>query len=70
MEEFIEKMAEIMEVEPNELTAESEFRSACDFDSLMGFSMICMMEDEYGKRISVEDFMKSKTIKNLYQYIS
>lgn len=69
MEKFLELMAEIMEVEPGEISMETEFRDACDFDSMMGFSMICAMEEEYGKRITVDQFLASKTLGALYELI-
>lgn len=69
MDKFLELMAEIMEVEPEEISLETEFRTACDFDSMMGFSMICVMEEEYGKRITVEQFLASKTLGALYEFI-
>lgn len=70
MEDFIEKIAEIMEVEGSSITLNTIFRQACEFDSMMGFMMICMIEEEYGKRISVKDFLACKTIGDLYNYIA
>lgn len=70
MVDFIEKMAEIMEVEAEELSSDTVFREACEFDSMMGFSMICMIEDDYSKRISVEEFLDCKTISDLFQYVA
>ena len=35
--------------------------------SLMGFSMIVMMEDEYGVQVTVEEFLDCKTIGDLYK---
>ena len=67
MEKFLELIAEILEVEPNEISLETDFRKDCDFDSLRGFSMICMIEDEYGKTVSVETFLKCKTLGDLFE---
>ncbi|MCD8103936.1 MAG: acyl carrier protein [Lachnospiraceae bacterium] len=66
MEQFINLMAEIMEVEPEEIGSGTEFREATEFDSMMGYSMICMVEEEYGKEITVDQFLECKTIHDLY----
>lgn len=68
MEKFIELTAEIFEVEPEEITMDTVFREEIeDFGSLMGFSLIVMMEDEYGVKVSVEEFLKCKTVGDLYR---
>ena len=68
MEKFLELTAEIFEVEPEEITMDTVFREEIeDFGSLMGFSLIVMMEDEYGVKVSVEEFLKCKTVGDLYR---
>lgn len=68
MEKFLELAAEVFEVEPEEITMDTVFREEIeDFSSLVGFSLIVMMEDEYGVRVSVEDFLNCKTIGDLYR---
>jgi len=68
MQEFIELMAEIMEVDAAGLKPETEFRDACDFNSLIGFSMIAEIESNYGKVMGVKDFLACKTIDDLYKF--
>lgn len=68
MESFIELAAEVFEVEPDEITMDTVFREEIeDFSSLMGFSLIVMMEDEYGVRVPVEEFLECKTVGDLYK---
>ena len=67
MQNFIELVAEIFEKEPVEITMDTVFRDLDDFSSLMGFSLIVMMEEEYGVKITVDDFMKCNTIGDLYK---
>lgn len=69
MKDFIEKMAEIMEVDASTITGETEFRKACDFDSLKGFSVLCMLEEDYGKEVTPKDFLGYKTIDDLYALV-
>ena len=67
MNDFIELVAEVFEVEPEELEEDTEFREIEGFSSLVGFSLIVMMEDEYGVKVPVEEFLECKTISDLYK---
>lgn len=67
MQKFLELVAEIFEVEPDTITMETVFRDLEDFSSLVGFSLIVMMEDEYGVKVSVDEFMECNTIGDLYK---
>ena len=68
MEKFMDLVAEVFEVEPEEVTMETDFREELpDFSSLVGFSLIVMMEDEYGVRVPVDEFLACKTVGDLYR---
>lgn len=68
MENFIALTAEVFEVEPEDINMDTVFREEIeDFSSLMGFSMIVMMEDEFGVRVPVEEFLECKTVGDLYR---
>ena len=68
MENFLELVAEVFEVEPEDISMDTVFREEIeDFSSLVGFSLIVMMEDEYGVRVPVEEFLECKTIGDLYK---
>lgn len=68
MENFIALAAEVFEVEPEDINMDTVFREEIeDFSSLMGFSMIVMMEDEFGVRVPVEEFLECKTVGDLYR---
>ena len=67
MDKFIELVAEVFEVESEDITMETVFREEIEgFSSLVGFSLIVMMEDEYGVRVPVDDFLECKTVGDLY----
>lgn len=69
MEQFMELMAEIFEVEEKTLSETTVFREEVeDFSSLMGFSILVMMEEDYGRKMSVEQFLECKTIGDLYRF--
>ena len=68
MEQFLELAAEVFEVEPEDITMDTVFRDEIEgSSSLMGFSLIVMMEDEYGVRVPVEEFLECKTVGDLYR---
>ena len=67
MERFLELVADVFDVEPLSINMDTVFRDMEDFSSLVGFSLIVMMEEEYGTTVSVDEFMECKTIGDLYQ---
>ena len=67
MENFMELVADVFEIEPEEVTMDTEFRKLPDFSSLVGFSLIVMMEDEYGVKVTVDEFLACKTVNDLYR---
>lgn len=67
--EFVEKFAEAIEIEASELTAETEFRTLEEWDSLSYLSVIAMMDEEYECQIELADFKKLKTVGAIADYI-
>ena len=66
MEEFLTKIAEILEVDS--VTPEFKFREIDEWDSLKGFSIIVLMEKDYGKEMSVETFLVCETVEDLAKF--
>lgn len=67
---LLENMAEILEVEVEELALETEFKlDKYDWDSLKGYATLVMLEEEFGVEMPVDDFIEAKKIRNLYKYI-
>ena len=66
MQKFIELVAEVLEVDSETISMETVFRDMDEFSSLVGYSLIVMMEDEYGVKVSVDEFIKCNTIQDLY----
>jgi acyl carrier protein len=70
-ERFIENMAEILEVEPEKLGMDTYFKtSEFEWDSLKGYAMIVMIEEEFDVQISVNKFIEARTVGDLFQYIN
>ena len=67
MKEFLAKVAEILEVES--VTADFKFREIDEWDSLKGFSLIVLMEQDYGKEMSVEKFLSCETVNDLAKFV-
>jgi len=68
MDKFLEFISEILEVEAKDISMDTNFREDVeDWDSMKGFGIICMVEDEYGIQIKVPDFLNCKTIGDLYE---
>lgn len=51
------------------LTPTTWFRKNDEFDSLIGFTMLVYMEDTFGYRMSVDDFLLCNTPEDLYKRI-
>lgn len=68
---FLQRVAEILEVDPECLSLETEFRSATpDWDSLRGFAMLVMLEDELGLVLTEDEFLTKHTLGDLYREAS
>ena len=69
VQDFIEKFAEAIDVDANELTAETEFRNLDAWDSVAYISVIAMMDEEYDIQIEMPTFKTLKTVGAIAEYI-
>ncbi|HOO32413.1 MAG TPA: acyl carrier protein [Thermotogota bacterium] len=68
--EFLEKLADIMECETDDLTLDTNFREDIDdWDSLKGFSMLILFEEDYDRKMSVEEFLGCRQIRDLFHAV-
>ena len=63
MNEFLDRVANILETPA--VAPEMEFRSVRGWGSMMGFALFIMLEDEYGVRLTPEQFRELKTVADL-----
>ncbi len=63
MEEFLAKVAEILEI-PS-VTPDLDFRTVEDWDSMKGFMLLVMLENDYGRSMTVETFLQTNTVGEL-----
>lgn len=69
VKKFIEKFAEAIDVDANELTVETEFRNLDEWDSVAYISVIAMMDEEYDIQIEMPTFKTLKTVGAIAEYI-
>jgi acyl carrier protein len=67
MENFLNQMAELLEVDS--VDAQDEITSFDAWDSLTSLSIIAFADDEYSITISAQDILNANTIEGLYQLI-
>jgi len=71
MDKLLIKVSEILEVSKDNVKLLSRFRiDFPDWDSLKGFAMIVMLEEEFNLKISFNDFLKLNTIQDIFNLIS
>ena len=63
MNDFLDRVANILET-PG-VTPELEFRSVRGWGSMMGFALFVMLEDEYGAKLTPEQFRELETVGEL-----
>ena len=63
MNEFLDRVAGILETPC--VTPGLEFRSVRGWGSLMGFALYVMLEDEYGAKLTPEQFREFRSIADL-----
>lgn len=63
--EFKVELSLILEVKESDLKDDFVFKND-NFDSLKGYAILISVEEIYKKKIKVEDFIKIKTIKELF----
>ena len=62
MTEFLDRMSAILETP---VTAETRFREVAGWSSLMGFGILVTLENDYGRRMMIDEFRKIQTIGDL-----
>lgn len=69
MEQFLQFVADIMEVDVTELSMNTAYNEFPAWDSMMQLRLVMEIEDEYGVEIPFEKVPQIKTLQDFYQYI-
>jgi acyl carrier protein len=67
MEEFLKRLAEILEVD--EVQGSSVLRDFAEWDSLSALSVIAMLDAGYGVQLSANDLKNLDTAEGLYDLV-
>ncbi|MGN0832680.1 MAG: acyl carrier protein [Kiritimatiellia bacterium] len=62
MHDFLDKMSAILETA---VTPETRFREVEGWSSLMGFGILVTLENDFGRRMMVDEFLTMHTIADL-----
>ena len=70
IKEFVENFAnQFDETDPAEITATTNFRELDEWSSLIGLSVIAMVDDEYDVTLRGEDMRKANTVEELFEIV-
>lgn len=67
-QEFIEQIADALEVEPNDISADTKLETIAEYDSMAKLSVIVLLDEEFDKKLSGEDMGKFETIGDIMSF--
>lgn len=65
MANFLERVAEVLEVDS--IGIDDEFRQMPEWCSLKAFGLMVTLENDYGAKVGVDEFLKLRTVRDLYR---
>ena len=69
IDDFLYELKETLEIEDVELNEETNLKELEEYDSLSVLSIIAMIDENFGKRISGQDFQSITTVGSLMELI-
>lgn len=70
LNEFVAKFAELFEdIDTTNFNAQTDFRDNQEWSSLIGLSVIAMVDEEYDVTLKGDDIKNSKTIEDIYNIV-
>ncbi len=69
VDEFIEKLKEILELQDVELCEETNLRDLEEYDSLAVLSIIAMVDENFGRKLTGQNFQSITTVRSLIKLI-
>ena len=70
LEQIKDLMSQQFEIDPKEITLDTNFQEDLDADSIDLTEFILTLEDAFGKEIPDEDAVKIKTVSDAVNYIA
>ena len=68
-EEKIALLEDMLELDGGTLTPETELSSIDEYDSMAKLSLIVMMDDEFGKKLTGEQIREFKTVQDVLDFM-
>lgn len=70
IEKYVTDLAEALEMENTQLTADTEYKELANWDSLAALSVIAMTDENYNVSIGGDDIEKSRTVQELWDLVA
>ena len=70
MNQFLEKMADILEVEATDLQPDTNFRDLPTWDSLAQLSFLALVQDDYSKNLTSDNLKAANTFEDLFKLVN
>ena len=67
--EKIALLEDMLELDSNSLTPETELVSIEEYDSMAKLSLIVLMDDEFGKKLTGEQILKFQTVGDILAFM-
>ena len=61
--EFLERLSDVLETP---VTLETRFRDVDNWSSLMGFGILVTLENDFGRRMTGDEFLTCQTVGDLW----
>lgn len=68
-EEKIALLEDMLELDEGTLNPETELSSIEEYDSMAKLSLIVMMDDEFGKKLTGEQIREFKTVQDILDFM-
>lgn len=68
--ELKERICEILEVNPNEVTETSRFKEDHDADSMLSIEILAMIERDYGVEIPQSELSRMLNLEGIYSVVN
>lgn len=69
-EEKITLLEEMLELDANTLSIETELNSIDEYDSMAKLSLIVLMDEEFGKKLTGEQIRQFKTVGDILAFMA
>lgn len=68
-EEKIAMLEDMLELDGGTLTPEMELKGIAEYDSMAKLSLIVMMDDEFGKKLTGEQIREFNTVQDILDFM-